>query len=269
LLVWLGQACVELPGGDAPESESERDSGLGPLDGGGLRKPPTAAPYMGPQCDNAQLASSVIVAGDAGTAAVDEGGDPMRPAGTAGSASPNAAGGSGVAAPPTAALRPGQVVISELMSNPAALSDTDGEWIELYNPSASESVVLDGCALDDGSASKALMAGARIMPLGYATLARSAQVGFVPTQLLSFSLGNSDDSLALVCGGIEIDRVRYGAGFPLAAGASMSLSASALDATANDDASAWCLGTEPDALGERGTPGASNPPCGLEDGGAL
>lgn len=273
LLALLSQACVALPSGDAPEPGSERDAGLalGPLDGGGLHKPPIGAPYTGPQCDNAQLASSVIVAGDASVVPIDEGSDPRRPAGTAGNAS---AGGTGEmseppAAPSSASLRAGEVVISELMSNPAAVSDTDGEWIELYNPSRSQAVSLDGCAIDDGSAIKALMAGARIAPLGYVTLARSTQVGFAPTQVLSFSLGNSDDSVALVCAGVEIDRVRYGAGFPLAAGASMSLAATALDAVANDDASAWCLGTATDALGERGTPGASNPPCGLEDAGAL
>jgi hypothetical protein len=159
-------------------------------------------------------------------------------------------------------------VISELMSNPAALADNDGEWIELYNPSASDSLALDGCALDDGSTTRMLPAGAVLAPRAYATLARTAQVGFTPTLLVSFSLGNGDDSIALVCSGVEIDRVRYGAGFPLAAGASMSLDPGALDAAANDQPSAWCLGSDVDALGERGTPGADNPPCERGDAGS-
>jgi hypothetical protein len=269
-LLVVMQACVELPSGDGAGQNDVADSGLGlgsSLDGG-RHRPPTGSPYLGPQCDNAELASSVIIAGDAGSLPIASGRDGGPP--RAGSTGATAGGGSMSAGAPSATNAPGragQLVISELMSNPAALRDDDGEWIELYNPSASESVALDGCTLDDGSATKALAAGVRVAPLGYATLARSAQVGFVPTQLLSFSLGNTDDSVALICGGVEIDRVSYGAGFPLAAGASMSLTATALDAIANDDANAWCLGTEPDASGERGTPGAANPPCELDDAG--
>jgi hypothetical protein len=272
-LLWLVQGCVELPSGDATAEDALVDSGLGlgsSIDGG-LRRPPTGAPYLGPQCESADPESSVIIAGDAGAPELVTGSDGGAPraASAGGPDVEGSAGGAALSSHATPAGRVGQLVISELMSNPAALSDTDGEWIELYNPSPSETVALDGCALDDGSTSKSLAAGARVAPLGFATLARSAKVGFIPTQALSFSFGNSDDSVALICNGVEIDRVRYGAGFPLAAGASMSLAPSALDATANDDPAAWCLGTDADALGERGTPGVANPPCELDDAGVL
>jgi hypothetical protein len=154
------------------------------------------------------------------------------------------------------------------MSNPAALRDDDGEWLELYNPSADVPVALDGCALDDGTAMRAITDGLHVPPHGFIAFARSAQVGFVPAQLLALSLGNAGDSVALICGGTVIDRVSYGAGFPLVAGASMSLDAAALDAGANDAPSAWCAGRTPDAIGELGTPGAANPPCDEDDAGA-
>jgi hypothetical protein len=167
-----------------------------------------------------------------------------------------------------AVRRAGQLVVSELMSNPAALRDDDGEWIELYNPSAEQAVALDGCALDDGAAMRPLMDGLRVPALGFVVFARSAQVGFVPAQLVAVSFANSADSVALICAGTVIDRVSYGAGFPLVAGASMSLDAGALDASANDAADAWCAARTPDAIGELGTPGAANPPCDEDDAGA-
>jgi hypothetical protein len=67
-----------------------------------------------------------------------------------------------------------------------------------------------------------------------------------------------------VCSGVVIDRVSYGAGFPLAAGASMALDPAALDATSNDHGSAWCLGRD-GASGDLGTPGAANPACADDD----
>jgi len=258
-------ACIEVPAGPPDDDGFLNDAGLelGSALDGGARRPPTGAPYSGPQCDEAQP-PSVTIAGDGGQAFEPEpGGDDLP--GVDGPASGMGPVGSGSGA--VAARRAGQLVVSELMSNPSALRDDDGEWVELYNPSPDESVALDGCALDDGAALRALMDGLRVPPLGFIAFARSAQVGFVPAQLISVSLGNSADTLALSCAGTVIDRVSYGAGFPLLAGASMSLDVAALDAGANDAASAWCAGRTPDAIGELGTPGEANPPCGEDDAG--
>jgi hypothetical protein len=112
------------------------------------------------------------------------------------------------------------------------------------------------------------MDGLRVPPLGFLAFARTGQVGFVPAQLLAVSLGNAADSVALICGGTVIDRVSYGPGFPLVAGASMSLDPSALAASANDTPDVWCAGRTPDAIGELGTPGDTNPACEEDDAGA-
>jgi hypothetical protein len=156
--------------------------------------------------------------------------------------------------------RAGEIVITEIMSNPAAVRDEAGEWFELHNPGAL-ALELGGCAIDDGAATvHALAAPLPIAAGAYLVIARSAEAGFVPGATLSFSLGNSADTLALVCDGRDVDRVTYGAGFPLASGASMSLDPGA-DATQNDEPSAWCLAQA--SFGQdRGTPGAANPPCG-------
>ena len=268
-------ACIEVPAAPPEQSGLLADAGLelGAALDGGARRPATGDRYLGPQCDPSEPAGGVVIAGDGGSGLPgaserDRGAEPGAAAGSAavtgGSAAMPPVGAAGSA---PVARRAGQLVVSELMSNPAALRDDDGEWVELYNPSADAPVSLDGCAFDDGSAMRALMPGLTVLPLEALAFARSAQVGFVPAQLISISLANAADSLALVCNGTVIDRVSYGAGFPLVAGASMSLDPAALDAIANDVPSAWCAGRTPDALGERGTPGEPNPPCDREDAG--
>src|SRR5262249_23040812 len=73
----------------------------------------------------------------------------------------------------------GELVITELMSNPAAVADTAGEWIELYNPSADEALDLEGCTLDDGgSRPHAIATGFVIAAGAYATIVRGPDVGF-------------------------------------------------------------------------------------------
>jgi hypothetical protein len=159
------------------------------------------------------------------------------------------------------------VVITEVMSNPETLRDDVGEWFELFNPNDQRALSLEGCAIDDGGERPRALAGALVIdPLGFAVIARSEQVAFAADLVLSFSLGNSEDRLALICGGVEIDRVSYGAGYPLVAGASLSLDPSAFDATANDAAGAWCSAAA--AASDRGTPGAPNPDCLAADAGA-
>jgi Lamin Tail Domain len=159
--------------------------------------------------------------------------------------------------------RPSQlVVISELMVNPAAVSDAAGEWIELSNLGAAP-VDLTGCTLArDGSG--VTLDGAAVVPAGGTlTLAAGPSPGFVPNVVYgSLSLPNSSGfTLSLVCGTETLDSVTVVAGqWPIANGASLSLSGAALDPSANDLPENWCLGTLPYAT-DLGSPGSLNPPC--------
>jgi hypothetical protein len=155
------------------------------------------------------------------------------------------------------------VLITELMIDPDALPDADGEWLELYNTTDTELELRD-CQLDDGGKSThALSAALRIDKGGYFTIARSAAPGFKPDAILPVSLTNSADSVAVVCHGMEIDRVSYdrAAEFVIKPGVSLALDRSMLDdARLNDDASAWCEGR--DAYNtDLGSPGRENPSC--------
>jgi hypothetical protein len=91
--------------------------------------------------------------------------------------------------------------------------------------------------------------------------------------MISLSLTNTMDRVALVCDGITIDEVVYGPGFSLVAGASLSLDPGSMSADANDGPEAGCAASTPFGS-DHATPGEPNPPCAGEpedpsqDGGA-
>lgn len=168
-------------------------------------------------------------------------------------------------APRAGPTRAGELVITELMIDPKALPDTQGEWFELYNPSQ-RTLELRDCLVDDGAKSlHPLAQPPQLQSHAYVTISRSAEPGFVPTTTTTLSLTNSADTLALVCAGIEIDRVTYdkAAGFAIKPGVSLALDPEHLDARENDQASAWCLGKGSYGADE-GSPGQPNLPCAPE-----
>jgi hypothetical protein len=263
-------SCVDTQAAKGTHAASSADAGLDAADSwSGPVKPPTA-PASGP---GAAPVPSLIgaVAGSAGAHAAGAG-TSARDSGSAGSSSPPIAippsGSQLPAAPPTAAPRTpmpsqvGQLVITEIMVDPKTLSDTEGEWFELKN--ITNGVLdLQGCMLDDGAKQPhSIAAKLLVQPQGYATIARNDHPGFKPSYVETLSFTNTADVIALRCGDLEIDRVAYdkAAGFPVLAGASLSLDRDSVDAQANDRADSWCAGSQ--SYGpELGTPGAPNPAC--------
>jgi hypothetical protein len=155
-----------------------------------------------------------------------------------------------------------QVVFSEVMKNPVALPDAEGEWLELTN-SGSSLVSLEGCTIDrDGSGFTIaqpldLDSGASV------ALANSEAPGFSPDYVYSsLSLPNSGAfTLTLACDAEVLDTVTVDPTLTSnAAGASLSLDPAATSAVGNDDATAWCNAVD-SYNGDLGTPGAPNPPC--------
>ena len=69
--------------------------------------------------------------------------------------------------------RSGEVIITEFMSDPAAVADIGGEWVELHNLS-DEALSLAGCVLaDDGRNAFTFPSGASIDPGQYLVVART------------------------------------------------------------------------------------------------
>ncbi|NUN15234.1 MAG: lamin tail domain-containing protein [Myxococcales bacterium] len=166
-------------------------------------------------------------------------------------------------------LLPGDVIITEIMQNPAAVADTAGEWFEVYNTTAIP-LDLNGITIrDDGTEKHVVTNGGPlwIAPGGYLVFGRngnSANNGgvLVDYVMTGITLGNGDDEIILEAS-VEIDRVNYDGGpdFPNPTGASMALSADVYDATLNDDGASWCLGTTSFGAGDKGTPGTANGIC--------
>jgi hypothetical protein len=169
---------------------------------------------------------------------------------------------------------PGDIVINEIMQNPAAVDDTKGEWIEIYNNTGS-AIDINGWTLkDDGSDSHVIANGGPLtIPAGgYLVLCRnsdSAVNGGVSCdyQYSGFLLANSSDEVELIDDGSTpqtIDRVVYdnGATFPDPNGKSMSYggvaNGSTDPATDNDSGNRWGESTSTYGSGDYGTPGAKN-----------
>ena len=174
------------------------------------------------------------------------------------------------AAPTTA----GEVVVNEIMPNPATVADASGgEWFELYN-AGTDTFDLDGCEIYDANTdSHSISSELLIAPGETITLANGASPGFTPDYEYTssdFTLDNTSDSIILACGGTDIDSVStYDSTFSFSAGTSAELARTTLDDSSNDTGSNWCAGTV-SYNGDLGTPGTANfcvlPPPALPPG---
>jgi hypothetical protein len=177
------------------------------------------------------------------------------------------------------ALSVGELVITEIMYDPDAVSDSDGEWFEVY-VAAATSVNLRGLVVSDDAAYGAadlftveddLVAAPGDRLVFAANDATSANGGISADYDYAgggVSMNNSGDDLYLGASDgtrvTTIDAVRYDelAGWPLAKGVSIELKDTSVTASANDTASSWCLATR--AAGsttDKGSPGAVSSGC--------
>jgi len=152
------------------------------------------------------------------------------------------------------------LIITEIMQNPAAVSDTSGEWFEVFNP-GSTTVNMNGWIIrDNGSDSHLITTDVLVPALSYIVLGRNSNFSTnggitVHYQYTSISLANADDEIILVRPDTSIaNEVRYtgSSPWPDPTGASMELSSAAVD---NSIASNWSEATEVMLSGDKGTPG--------------
>lgn len=167
------------------------------------------------------------------------------------------------------AASPGDLIINEVIQNPAAVSDATGEWFEIYNTTGA-GIDIDGWTIrDDGTDSHVINnGGPLVVPAGgYLVLGINgdplANGGYTPDYVYSsFTLGNSDDEVVLDDGAkVEIARIEYDGGpvWPDPNGASMAFMGTPAE---NNDGTKWdeeCTTTYGD--GDYGTPGAANTGC--------
>jgi hypothetical protein len=157
----------------------------------------------------------------------------------------------------------GDLVITELMADPYAVSDADGEWFEVVVLRAVDLAGLQGgrdtltAELVPEGPCLRVAAGTRVL---FARNADAAQNGGLPapTGLFSFNLLNAGGALSVGVPGQVLDRVDYPAQLP---GVARSLDPDSTSAAGNDPDSAWCPATQAYGAGDLGTPGAANPQC--------
>lgn len=151
------------------------------------------------------------------------------------------------------------MIITEVMRNPEVVSDSIGEWFEVYNPNPF-SVDLKGWVIrDQDSNFHVVTESVPVAPGAYTVLGRNAdhpgsEHAYVYNDVI---LHNGSDELVLVnpTGAIVDQIVWNNDEFPSAAGASMALSDLALN---NDTGESWCASTPTFGGGDLGTPGAAN-----------
>jgi hypothetical protein len=171
----------------------------------------------------------------------------------------------------------GDLAISEIMNNPGAVADPDGEWFEVYN-TTDRQLILNGLVIADSSGEEHQVRSAEILTIdpggffvfgtnGTADTNGNVDVGYVYTDV---TLSNESDDIELYADGILIDEVMWddGATMPDPNGASMGTDFGNYSSVVNDDPNAWCAATmhwTDDPTSDKGSPGGDNEYCTTYD----
>ena len=190
---------------------------------------------------------------------------PSGDEGTPGSGPDTVSGGSGGSG------GTGGIVITEVMQNPSAVSDSRGEWFEVLN-TGSVVINLNGWTIrDDGSDSHVITSDVFVSPGAFVVLGRNdntSQNGGITMgyEYSGITLSNGADEVVLEdTNGTIMDQVSYdgGSSWPDPTGASMELNNPDND---NDDGSNWAAATDTLPSGDEATPGSG--PTGSGGGGS-
>ena len=155
------------------------------------------------------------------------------------------------------------IIITEIMNNPNAVGDVEGEWFEIFNGGI-ESVELEGWGIRDNEADVHLISTSCFISPGeflvFGPNANPSTNGGISIDYTynNISLGNGSDALLLIDpnNGVH-DSVAWddGVTFPDPSGASMMLIDPSVD---NSLGSNWVISNTIFGLGDMGTPGQPN-----------
>jgi hypothetical protein len=173
---------------------------------------------------------------------------------------------------PTALIGYGKVLITEIMYDPASMSDTHGEWFELYN-SSPDTIDMFHLVLKRGSSNSHIINSHILLkPGNFIAMVKTDSACAVTNKYVygsSISLPNTGDELSISNYGTNgsdgdvISSVFYGTshGFPNGAGASISLDNQHFQVDQAKIGSNWCVSTSIYNKSDKGTPGLSNDSC--------
>ncbi len=154
------------------------------------------------------------------------------------------------------------IVINEIMPNPSIVSDTNGEWFELYN-SGYQDVDINGWVIKDNGTNSHVIDnnGSLIVPAkGYIVLGRNSNLTenggvYVDYEYSGFTLANTEDEVILMNGDSVVDEVYYDDTFPFSSGHSMELINPELNNNLSEN---WGESVTQFGDGDYGTPGERN-----------
>lgn len=172
----------------------------------------------------------------------------------------------------------GELVITEIMNNPSAVSDTYGEWFEVQNQSDRD-LLLNGLTILSSSGSEEHLvkpadgefielAPGEYFVFGINGTARDnggVDVGYVYDDI---TLSNESDTLSIMQGTHLVDAVSWdgGTSYPDPEGASLTLDPGFIDDELNDNAVYWCAATLVwRGSTDMGSPGGENELCTTYD----
>ncbi len=172
---------------------------------------------------------------------------------------------------PTGAISYGEILITEVMANPSALSDTEGEWFEIYNNSDHIINLLNLIVGRDDANIHTITDNIELAPAAYFVLSRTDLATNAVNEYIfgsDITLSNTGAVLSIYNEGSEAEpgsvifALDYGAaGFPEGTGASISLDPGLLNQVNALLGSSWCISTSAYITGDLGTPGAVNDIC--------
>jgi len=173
--------------------------------------------------------------------------------------------------PTNSSIKYGELLITEIMFDPSAQSDTQGEWFEIYNNSDRTINLQNLVLVRSGTSKHSITNSAELMRGHYYVFARTATAIDVPNSYVygtAISLPNTGAVLAIYNAdsganpGALIFSVNYGAAnFPNQAGASIILNPAMVNPIAALLGASWCISSSVYSSGDKGTPGITNDSC--------
>jgi len=152
------------------------------------------------------------------------------------------------------------VVINEFMAHPlSSCTETDGEWIELYN-NTNDWINLSGWSVENSSGQKIILSTYLLPPEGYFVLGACGSValngGFTPDFVYSeFSLHDSGRLTLLNSSKSVIDEIVYNSSWSVQAGSSCER---INPGWVSNQPSTWDYALQSYGNGDMGTPGSQN-----------
>ena len=168
----------------------------------------------------------------------------------------------------------GDLLITEIMYDPSALADTEGEWFEIYNNSDNAIDLQNVVIRRDGEAKHTINTSLVLQAGEYCVLEKTVDATD-PTGIITYIYGSALSLTNTACtleianygtdgtNGSVIARVAYDetTTFPSATGASIQLDPSHYDADEAQLGANWCESTSSYSTGDMGTPGVDNISC--------